>query len=59
MNIFVGNLPNELTNAGLKELFSRHGTVAFAKVMRDWDTGDPKGFGFVEMPDIEEAKITF
>jgi len=51
MNIYVGNLPFSAGDNELRDLFAQHGDVQSAKVIMDRDTGSPKGFGFVEMPD--------
>ena len=56
MNIYVGNLPFRTTNADLEGLFAAHGTVDRAAVITDRDTGRSRGFGFVEMPNREEAE---
>ncbi|MFH1196239.1 MAG: RNA-binding protein [bacterium] len=56
MNIYVGNLAKEVTDTDLQELFSAHGKVNSAKVIRDIFTGESKGFGFVEMPSDVEAQ---
>jgi RNA recognition motif-containing protein len=56
MNIYVGNLPKELTNEELQQLFAKHGTVESARVINDRLSGEPRGFGFVEMPDHNEAE---
>jgi RNA recognition motif-containing protein len=56
MNIYVGNLPFGTTNADLEGLFAAHGTVDRAAVITDRDTGRSRGFGFVEMPNREEAE---
>ncbi|MDJ0960341.1 MAG: RNA-binding protein, partial [Acidimicrobiia bacterium] len=56
MNIYVGNLPFRTTNAELEGLFGAHGTVDRAAVITDRDTGRSRGFGFVEMPNREEAE---
>lgn len=56
--LFVGGLPYSVTNAKLEEMFTAVGTVASATVITDRDTGQSKGFGFVEMEkdaDAEEA----
>ena len=50
MNIFVGNLAPEVTEAELAELFKRFGEVKSVQVSRALFTGIPKGYGFVEMP---------
>jgi cold-inducible RNA-binding protein len=49
MNIFVGNLPFSATEADLKGLFSKYGTVDSAKIITDRETGQSRGFGFVEL----------
>ena len=56
MEIFVGNLSYSCTNDELKTLFEKHGTVTSAKITTDERTGQSKGFGFVEMPNLEEAQ---
>ena len=54
--IFVGNLPYSVTDASLKSNFAEFGRVFSAKVMTDRDTGQSKGFGFVEMASAEFAQ---
>ncbi len=54
--IYVGNLPFSVTDAALKGNFSEFGGVSSAKVMMDRDTGQSKGFGFVEMTSAESAQ---
>jgi len=49
IKLYVGNLPEEMSEAQLKELFSEAGNVASAKIITDRQTGQPRGFGFVEM----------
>lgn len=49
MNIFVGNLPRDVTEDELRELFATHGRVTSVSVLRDKFSGEPRGFGFVEM----------
>ncbi len=56
MNIFVGNLAREATQDDLRDAFSPFGQVASATVIKDKFTGDPRGFGFVEMPSQTEAE---
>ena len=56
MNIYVGNLPYSTTPDDLQEVFSAFGEVAAARIVNDRETGRAKGFGFVEMPNDEEAK---
>lgn len=55
MNLFVARLSSSTTGDVLQEIFSVHGEVASAKVIFDRETGNSKGFGFVEMPNDEEA----
>ena len=56
MNIYVGNLSYSTTEDALREQFEAHGTVDAARVITDRDTGRSKGFGFVEMPNDDEAQ---
>src|ERR1700742_2643188 len=56
MNIFVGSLPFSLEEADLRELFEAYGEVSTVKLISDRETGRSKGFGFVEMPDDENAQ---
>lgn len=55
MNIFVAKLNYETQEYELREAFEEFGTVDSAKIIMDRDTGRSKGFGFVEMPDDDEA----
>ena len=54
-NIYVGNLPYTTTSDELVEMFTPHGAVASAQVIIDKFSGRSRGFGFVEMPNDEEA----
>ena len=56
MTIFVSGLPYDLDDAELLEIFEKFGTVTSAKVGIDRETGKSRGFGFVEMPNVDEAK---
>ncbi len=56
MNIYVGSLHFKMNEAELKELFEEYGEVTSAKIIIDKYSGKSKGFGFVEMPNDEEAK---
>ena len=49
MNIFVGNLPFSATEADLKDLFAEYGTVDSTAIINDRETGQSRGFGFVEL----------
>ena len=55
MKLYVGNLSYKTDDHGLETMFQAHGEVESAKVITDRDTGRSKGFGFVEMPNREEA----
>ena len=55
MNIYVGNLPFNLGEEDLKEIFEEYGEVASAKVISDKFSGRSKGFGFVEMDSDDDA----
>jgi RNA recognition motif-containing protein len=55
MNIFVAKLNSRTNNESLKDLFEEFGEVSSAKVIFDRETGNSKGYGFVEMPNEEEA----
>src|SRR4030042_47824 len=56
MNIYVGNLERNATEAELRELFEAFGQVASVTILKDRHSGQPKGFGFVEMPNREEGQ---
>ena len=56
MNIYVGSLDFQTSEAELKETFEKYGEVTSAKVIIDKYTGKSKGFGFIEMPNDAEAK---
>ena len=56
MNIYVGNLPREVTEEDLRKAFEAFGQVTSAKIITDKFTGDPRGFGFVEMSNSTEAQ---
>src|SRR3989339_376519 len=49
IKLYVGNLPHAMTEEKLNTLFSEAGYVASAKIITDRQTGQPRGFGFVEM----------
>ena len=56
MKLYVGNLPFSTDDTQLRGLFESHGEVVSASVVMDRDTGRPRGFGFVEMSNDNEAK---
>ena len=53
--LYVGNLSYNTTEDSLRNLFSSFGNVASAKIIYDRETGNSKGFGFIEMSTDEEA----
>ena len=55
MNIYVGNISRESSEAEIKTAFEEYGEVASVNIIKDKFTGMSKGFGFVEMPNKEEA----
>jgi RNA recognition motif-containing protein len=54
--IYVGNLPFTATEQDVKELFGQHGTVESVALPTDRETGRPRGFGFVEMPQADAQR---
>jgi RNA recognition motif-containing protein len=56
VNIFVGNLAFSMTEHDLRELFALYGAVDRINIITDRETGRPRGFGFVEMPDDRAAQ---
>lgn len=55
MNIYIGNLPQNITEDKLKLLFAEFGDIESVKVIKDRFSGRPKGYGFIEMPSNSEA----
>ena len=56
MNIFIGNLDFTATEEQLRTLFAAYGAVETVTIVKDRDTGEPRGFAFVEMPQAAEAQ---
>ena len=56
MNIYVGNLSYDAYEDDVRKLFEEYGNVESVKIITDTYTGKSKGFGFVEMPNDEEAR---
>ncbi len=56
MNIYVGNLNYRVNEDDLTEVFEEYGSVNEVKIIMDKFSGRSKGFGFVTMPNSEEAK---
>ena len=56
MNIYVGNLSYEVTEEDLRPAFEPFGQVDSVNIIKNKSSGQSKGFGFVEMPSMEEAQ---
>ena len=56
MDIYVGNLPYTTTEDELRDLFVEFGEVVRVNIITDRDTGQSKGFAFIEMPTQSEAE---
>ncbi|MCL5875128.1 MAG: RNA-binding protein [Candidatus Dependentiae bacterium] len=56
MNIYVGRLNPSVNEDALREMFEVYGQVTSIKLIKDKFTGNPRGFGFVEMPNGDEAQ---
>jgi RNA recognition motif-containing protein len=56
MNIYVGNLSFDVVEENLQTAFAAFGQVSSATIVKDKYSGQPRGFGFVEMPDQNEAR---
>lgn len=54
--LYVGNLPFTATEDGVRNLFAPHGSVDKVSLISDRDTGRPRGFGFVEMPNADASR---
>ena len=54
--IYVGNFSFNMTESELRSLFEPHGRIESATIATDRDTGRSRGFGFVSMPNDEEAE---
>jgi len=56
MNIYVGNLSYDVSEESLRQAFEAFGQVSSATIVKDKYSGQPRGFGFVEMPNSEEGQ---
>ncbi|HWR00435.1 MAG TPA: RNA-binding protein [Chlorobaculum sp.] len=56
MNIYIGNLPYNVSEEDLRDAFSQFGQVQSANIITDKFSGRSKGFGFVDMPNDGEAR---
>jgi RNA recognition motif-containing protein len=54
--LYVGNLPFTATEDSVRALFTAHGTVEKLSLITDRETGNPRGFGFVEMANADAAR---
>lgn len=53
--LFVGNLPFSATEQSVRALFELHGKIDSLSLISDRNTGNPRGFGFIEMPNIDAS----
>ncbi|MBN2030357.1 RNA-binding protein [bacterium] len=56
MNIYVGNLSRDVSEDDLKDVFEAFGQLKSVNIVKDKYSGEPRGFGFVEMPSKDEAQ---
>jgi RNA recognition motif-containing protein len=56
MEIFVSNIPFNAEAKDIRQLFETYGAVERINLITDRETGRSRGFGFVEMPNVEEAR---
>jgi RNA recognition motif-containing protein len=56
MNIYVGNLAQEVSEDDLREAFGAFGEITSVKIIKDKFSGETRGFGFIEMPARQAAK---
>lgn len=56
VNIYVGNLSRDVSESELRDAFKAFGEVVSASIIKDKFSGESRGFGFVEMPNKEEAE---
>jgi RNA recognition motif-containing protein len=55
MNIYVGNLSRDVSESELREAFQAYGEIASVSIIKDRFSGESRGFGFIEMPNKQEA----
>jgi cold-inducible RNA-binding protein len=56
MKLYVGNLPYNISDDQLRDMFAKYGVPDSARVITDRDSGQSKGFGFVEFSNDEQAR---
>ncbi len=54
--LYVGNLPFSATEDSVRALFAQHGTIESLSLVSDRDTGQPRGFGFIEMSNSDASR---
>ena len=57
MNIYVGNLPFTASEDEIRQAFAAYGTVSSVAIIKDRETGQSRGFAFVEMPNNDEGNV--
>lgn len=53
--LFIGNLPFSATEQSVRTLFEPHGAIESLALIKDRETGQPRGFGFIEMSNADAA----
>ncbi len=56
MNIYIGNLSSDVSEEDLRQAFEAFGKIESVNIIKDKFSGEPRGFGFVEMPSKSEAQ---
>ena len=56
MKIYVGNLSYDVAESDLEQAFGEFGQVSSVSLIKDKQSGESKGFGFVEMPEVSEGQ---
>jgi cold-inducible RNA-binding protein len=56
MKIYVGNLSYDVVESDLEQAFGEFGAVTSVNILKDKQTGQPKGFGFIEMAEVSEGQ---
>ena len=56
MNLYVSNLGDQITDESLRAIFATHGQVSSSRIIKNHDTGNSRGFAFINMPNDAEAQ---